>query len=87
MPRKVIERPNVKDEGEGEKKPSTVGFRPTDTVYKILREAEKLTGVDRSQFISDCIEEAAARVTERKLQEQYEKAKAAIDALKLRKGR
>jgi hypothetical protein len=83
MPKKLTKEPDM---GE-EKKPSTVGFRPTDKVFQILREAEKLTGADRSQFISECIEEAAARVTERKLTEQYEKAKAAIDALKARKGR
>lgn len=64
-----------------------MSFKPTEHVKKLLKEAQRITGSERTELINASIVEAIERVIENEVKAQAEKAKKAAEALRqYRKG-
>lgn len=63
----------------------TTGFRPSEKVLRLLEEAQRITGSDRSSLISACIEQGIEKVMEQEVQRRLKEAQEAVDRLKKKK--
>lgn len=70
------------DEKKSVEKLQHLTFRPTPKIKKLLEEAQRATGADRSELILECIEEALDKVVQREVESQLKEAQARAAALK-----
>jgi uncharacterized protein (DUF1778 family) len=63
----------------------TVSWRIKPDVMKLLEEAQRITGSDRTEIIERCILNAIDEVTEMEVSRKLEEAKRAAEALKKHK--